>query len=99
MSHATKTGKIEVRHHTLSQKNVQQKLAIPLELPAKHNQWNVCFLRADLLVRNFAIVGVMLLTVLALKNSPTPEAQSVFAVLKDSAGLEWDESIGKLSFV
>lgn len=61
--------------------------------------WDIRILRADKLLRNLAVTGAMLLTVVAVKNLGTPESQSVFAALQASAGMEWDESIGKLSFV
>lgn len=61
--------------------------------------WDIHILRADKLIRNLAVTGAMLLTVVAVKNLGTPESQSVFAALQASAGMEWDESIGKLSFV
>ncbi len=56
-------------------------------------------LKADKLVRNFAVAGAMLLTVVAVKNASVPQAQSVFGAISQSAGMEWDESLGKLSFV
>ena len=68
------------------------------ELP-KRASWGARFLRADRLVRNLAVVGALLLTVVAVKNAGAPQAQSVFSALEESAGLQWDESLGKLSFV
>lgn len=56
-------------------------------------------LQADKLLRNLAVVGAMLLTVVAVKNAETPQSQSVFAAITQSAGMEWDDSLGKLSFV
>ncbi|MBQ7868072.1 MAG: M23 family metallopeptidase [Clostridia bacterium] len=71
----------------------------PIELAENENRWQIRFLQADRLVRNFAVAGALMLVVIAAKNSTTPEVQSVFNALKSSAGVEWDESIGKLSFV
>lgn len=69
------------------------------EEAAPRERWGKRLLRADKLVRNLAVVGAMLLTVVAVKNTASPDAQSVFAALQASAGMEWDESLGKLSFV
>ena len=68
------------------------------ELPQKDG-WGKRLLRADKLVRNLAVVGAMLLTVIAVKNAGSPDAQSVFGALQASTEMEWDESLGKLSFV
>ena len=35
----------------------------------------------------------------AVKNAELPQSQSVFSALEDSLNTEWDESVGKLSFV
>ncbi len=56
-------------------------------------------LSLDLLVRNLAVVGCLVLVAVALKNSTLPQAQSVFGAIQSAAGMEWDESLGKLSFV
>ena len=71
----------------------------PIELTENHNRWQVHFFHADRLIRNFAVTGALMLVVIAARNSTTPEVQSVFNALKSGAGMEWDESIGKLSFV
>jgi len=57
------------------------------------------FLQLDHLVRNMAVVGALVLVLIAVRNSSMPEAQSVFGVLQQTAGMQWDESVGKLSFV
>ncbi|MEG1775609.1 MAG: hypothetical protein RR367_03835, partial [Clostridia bacterium] len=56
-------------------------------------------LQTDKLIRNLAVVGGLLLTLVAVKNADTPQSQSVFSALQDSVHMEWDESLGKLSFV
>ena len=61
------------------------------ELPQKDG-WGKRLLRADKLVRNLAVVGAMLLTVIAVKNAGSPDAQSVFGALQASTEMEWDES-------
>jgi len=70
-----------------------------MEIPEKKNTFGTYFLQLDRLVRNFAVVGALVLVLIAVRNSSLPEAQSVFGVIQDSAALKWDESIGKLSFV
>lgn len=56
-------------------------------------------LQTDRLIRNLAVVGGLLLTVVAIRNAGIPQTQSVFTAITQSAGMEWDESLGKLSFV
>jgi len=69
------------------------------ELPeCKHRPGNY-FLQFDQLVRNLAVVGGLVLVLVAVRNSGAPQAQSVFSALQSSAGMQWDESVGKLSFV
>ena len=74
-------------------------LTQPIELPRQEEKWNIRFLNADRLMRNLAVSGALLLTVVAIRNIDTPRSQSVFSALQASAGMEWDESVGKLSFV
>ena len=69
------------------------------ELPKRTTGWGTRFLQLDQLVRNLAVVGGLVLVVVAVRNSSIPEAQSVFGAIQQSAGMQWDESIGKLSFV
>lgn len=61
--------------------------------------WGHRFLQFDQLVRNFIVVACLFMVVVAVKNTTTPQAQSVFGAIQASAGIEWDESVGKLSFV
>lgn len=53
----------------------------------------------DKLLRNVAVTGALLLTILAVRNAGLPQSQSVFSALQDGMNMEWDESLGKLSFV
>ena len=55
--------------------------------------------RADRLIRNLAVTGALLLVIVAVKNAGLPETQSVFSALQASMDMEWEESVGKLSFV
>lgn len=57
------------------------------------------FLQFDKLARNLAVVGGLALVLIAVRNSEQPEAQSVFGVLQESVGMQWNENIGKLTFV
>ena len=69
------------------------------ELSERKNRFGNWFLQFDNLVRNLAVVGGLVLVMLAVRNSSLPQAQSVFSAIQDSAGIQWDESVGKLSFV
>lgn len=69
------------------------------ELPRRGHGLGKKLLRLDQLARNVAVVGCLFLVVVAVRNTAAPEAQSVFGALKEGAGMEWDESVGKLSFV
>jgi len=70
-----------------------------IELPARETSFGMRFLQLDRLVRNFAVVGSLVLVMIAVRSSNMEETQSVFSVLQTGAGMQWDESIGKLSFV
>ncbi|MCI5957366.1 MAG: M23 family metallopeptidase [Clostridiales bacterium] len=72
--------------------------AVLSELPLKKSIGRR-IIQADRLIRNLAVVGALALTVVAVKNAGAPQAQSVFSAIQQSAGMEWDESLGKLSFV
>ena len=61
--------------------------------------WIHDLLQLDQLGRNLIVTGCLFLMVVAVRNAGTHEAMSVFGALKASAGMEWDESVGKLSFV
>jgi len=69
------------------------------ELPERKNSFGTYFLQLDQLVRNLAVVGGLVLVLIAVRNSTLPEAQSVFGMIQDTAGMQWDESVGKLTFV
>lgn len=69
------------------------------QLPPRENRWGTKFLQLDQLVRNLAVVAGLVLVLVAVRNSAAPEAQSVFGAIQQSMGMEWDESLGKLSFV
>lgn len=83
---------------TLLSERLETSDAELVELPPKKS-FGERLLWTDKLIRNLAVVGALLLTVVAVKNASVPEARSVFSALQESAGMEWDESLGKLSFV
>ena len=53
----------------------------------------------DRLVRNIAVAACLLLLVTALGSVREEPLQSVFSSLQSNVNIEWDESLGKLSFV
>lgn len=84
----------------------EKRLTLPEEQPKKSRAvtvpttgWGQRILRADRLLRDLAVVGALFLTVLAVRNAQTPESQSVFSALQESANMQWDETLGQLSFV
>jgi len=70
-----------------------------IELTPRESGWGKRVLQLDRLVRDLAVVGCLVLVVVAVRNSSLPEAQSVFGAIQSASGMEWDESLGKLSFV
>lgn len=76
----------------------QETITHPTEWP-KEKSWGKTLLQLDKLGRNLAVVGGLFLVVVAVRNSTLPEAQSVFSAIQASAQMEWDESVGKLTFV
>jgi len=78
---------------------MNEQTAQVIELPERTNGIGKHLLKVDQLVRNLAVVGGLVLVVIAVRNSTIPQAQSVFGAIQESAGMQWDESIGKLSFV
>ena len=53
----------------------------------------------DRLLRNVAIVGALWLVVAAVRNAGDAGVQSVFSSLQTNMAVDWDESLGKLTFV
>lgn len=99
MSNETKVGSMKLKTRSvLTQNSEPNSPAEWTELPPKRS-FGETLLRTDKLLRNLAVVGAMLLTVVAVKNAGLPQSQSVFSAITQSAGMEWDESLGKLSFV
>ncbi|NLO86866.1 MAG: M23 family metallopeptidase [Clostridiales bacterium] len=98
MEHQTQVRNMRVKDEKSLLSERIQTSATLVEYP-KESSWGKRLLQTDKLIRNFAVVGGLLLTLVAIKNTGQPQAQSVFSAIQESAGMEWDESLGKLSFV
>ena len=85
-----KVRRREERFHQVAQPTVVETYEPPKDRGMFH---------ADRLLRDLAVVGGLMLTLVAVRSANVPQVQSVFSALQQSAGMEWDESIGKLSFV
>ena len=99
MERPTQVSNMKIKTRTRECMQAEAAITQPVELSSGGKIWRMRFFQADRLVRNLAVTGVLLLTVVAVRNSSLPQAQSVFGALKETAGMEWDESLGKLSFV
>ena len=53
----------------------------------------------DRLMKNLAFSCGLMLVILALRTANQPASQTVFSALEAGVNTEWEESIGKLSFV
>lgn len=62
----------------------------------KPRAWGI---QMDRLLRNVAVAGALLLVIVAIRNTGATPTQSVFSALQSGLNMEWDESLGKLSFV
>ncbi len=97
MEQNTKTKSMSVKKRRIDFAGAE--LTKPIEVKKSQPSWMLWTWSSDQLVRNFTVVGALLLTILALRSSASPDAVSVFSALQEGAGMEWDESVGKLSFV
>lgn len=98
MNNQTQVKNMRVRSRAARlQKSVHTQSRVE-ELPIR-SSFGERFLKLDRLVRNLVVVGCLFLVVVAVRNVGTPETQSVFSAIQASAGMQWDESVGKLSFV
>lgn len=96
MSTQTRNMRLRTEKRLMEPETPQKKnRAVTVSTPG----WGQRILRADRLLRDLAVVGALFLTVLAVRNAQTPESQSVFSALKESANMQWDETLGQLSFV
>ncbi|MDD3336545.1 MAG: M23 family metallopeptidase [Eubacteriales bacterium] len=97
MDGQTKVKQIQVRNPAFKSVTLEKSNAEWIDCSKKSK--GLFTLQADRLIRNLAVAGGLLLVVVAVKNAGVPEAQSVFSALQTSVNTEWDESVGKLSFV
>lgn len=96
MSTQTRNMRLRTERRLMESEAPQRKSrAVTVSTPS----WGQRILRADRMLRDLAVVGALFLTVLAVRNAQTPESQSVFSALKESANMHWDETLGQLSFV
>lgn len=98
MDKQTQVRNVKVRQRASRLESPLFHLTQAEELPPEKS-WFSSLMQFDQLARNLAVVGVLLVMVVAVRNAVGPDAQSVFGALQSSAGMEWDESVGKLSFV
>lgn len=97
MNQQTRVKQIQVRNEAVKHIQPEKSTAEWMDLSQKPKSTFV--FQADKLIRNLAVAGGLLLVVVAVKNAGIPESQSVFSALQASVNADWDESVGKLSFV
>lgn len=54
---------------------------------------------AEKLARNFAFAGILTLSVVAVRNAELPTGKTVLTAVQEMIGADWDQSLGKISFV
>ena len=54
---------------------------------------------ADHLARNLALAGMLVLVVAAVRSAKLPTGQTVLTAVQEMIETDWDESLGKISFV
>lgn len=97
MDRQTRVKQIQVRGEKQRHIQLEQSQAEWIDLSPKRKTRFI--FQADRLIRNLAVAGGLMLVIVAVKNAGVPETQSVFSALQTSMNAEWDESVGKLSFV
>ncbi|MBR3109494.1 MAG: M23 family metallopeptidase [Clostridia bacterium] len=60
---------------------------------AKRPRWG------EKLARNFAFAGILTLSVVAVRNAELPTGKTVLTAVQEMIDMNWDESLGKISFV
>lgn len=98
MDKQTKVKRMRLREDAWPAEEPAEKKAEWIDC-SKPSGMSVFAFRADRLMRNLAVTGALFLVIAAAKNAGLPETQSVFSALQASMDMEWDESVGKLSFV
>ncbi len=54
---------------------------------------------ADSLTRNIALASMLLLCVVAVRSAQLPSGKTVLSAVQEMVSTEWDERLGKISFV
>lgn len=98
MNRQTQVRSIKIRSRAARLEESKRSSAELTEVPRRKEPLR-CFFQFEDLGRHLAVAGSLFLVIVAVKNSTMPEAQSVFSAIQTSVGMEWDESVGKLSFV
>ena len=96
MEHQTQVRNVKVKSRAA---RLQAETAARVEEWPKRPTWGEKLLQMDRLVRNLVVAGCLFAVVVAVKNAGMPQTQSVFGAIQESAGMHWDESVGKLTFV
>ena len=98
MNQQTQVKNMKVRSRTARLEEPVAQYVQVEELPQRQG-WAQRLFKWEQLGRNLIVAGCLFMVVVAVRNTETPEAQSVFQTLQASAQMEWDETVGKLSFV
>lgn len=98
MDQQTQVKNVKVRSRAERLKSVEKQDSRVVEVKTE-GHWTKKLFRLESLGRNLVVTGCLFMVVVAVKNTQLPQTQSVFSALQASAGMEWDESVGKLSFV
>jgi len=51
------------------------------------------------LTRNLALAGMMILTITAVRNAKMPDGKTVLTAIQNTVDHQWDDNLGKISFV
>ena len=54
---------------------------------------------AEKLTRNIALAFILVLVVSAIRNAKLPDGKTVMSAIQGTVDQQWDESLGKISFV
>lgn len=63
------------------------------EKPPEKLRWG------ERLARNMALAGILMLTAVAMRNAALPTGQTVIAAVQEMIQADWDQSLGRISFV
>ena len=71
----------------------QKENGKPAYYSAEKTHWS------EKLARNFALAGMAVLIITAVRNAELPSGQTVLTAVQDVIDTDWDERLGKISFV